>query len=126
MIIAKKRTFEELFPDAPKRPIDEPRTKRHQEYLDKLKSKHIIYLKHKTIFKDLPGFLEEVLQQYHNVYVKISNKDPEFVLKITSLMDSNIDRENKWNEYKNIIDNEIKNWNKKYAYNPNKQIGEIK
>lgn len=120
----KKKTFEELHPDAPKRkPVKH--SKEHLEYLDQLKNKTTVYKFYKTILNKASNFDEELFKKYHKVYVNISNKDADFVSSVTSFMNSNKTADEKWNEYESFIKKSIIDWNSKHADQPHKKIEEI-
>ena len=76
--------------------------------------------------KSALGCNEEIFKKYHKVYVKISNKNADFLSHITSIMNSNKSADEKWNEYKTYIDKAIKDWNNEHSSQPGKIIEAIK
>ena len=121
----KRKTFEELHPDAPKRkPIKH--TKEHEEYLDGLKNKNTVKKFYRTILNKSSNFEENLFNKYHKAYVKLSNQDADFLTYVTTFMNSNKTADEKWNEYTSYIKKSINDWNKKHADQPHKQLEEIK
>lgn len=101
--------------------------KEHYEFLQDCRNMKIYFCYKKQIFKYAESYNEEELKQYHKAYVILVNSygyysGSNFRIYIKTILDSVKSSEEKYNEYKNYIDEQIEIYNKIFNMKEHKQI----